>query len=127
MGRILVVDDDAQVRGALARILAREHAVEEASGGREALARIAAGERYDAILCDMMMPDVSGMAFHAALAERSPELVGRVAFMTGAVFTEEQQRFLDTVPNPRVEKPFDVAEVRALVAALSGGGGRAGR
>jgi CheY-like chemotaxis protein len=121
MGRVLVVDDDPHVRTALARILARDHAVDEAANGGEALARVAAGERWDAILCDLMMPGLSGIAFHAGVRARAPELLGRIAFMTGGVFTDEQQRFLEAVPNPRIEKPFDMAQVRAVVAALARG------
>jgi CheY-like chemotaxis protein len=122
MGRILVVDDDPHVRGAVTRILAREHEVVPAGGGREALARVDAGERYDAILCDLMMPDLSGMGLHAALREKAPDLAARVIFMTGGVFTDEQQTFLERVTNPRVEKPFDVSQVRAVVAAMASGG-----
>jgi CheY-like chemotaxis protein len=127
MGRILVVDDDAQVRTALARVLAGSHEVLESSGGREALLRIEEGEHFDAILCDLMMPDLSGMELYAALRACSPELAARVILMTGGVFTHEQQAFLDAVPNRRVEKPFDLAEVRATVAAVVGGPGTPGR
>ena len=124
MGRILVVDDDAQVRTAIARVLAGSHEVVEASGGREALGRVEAGDAFDAILCDLMMPDLSGMELYAALRARAPELAARVIVMTGGVFTAEQQAFLDTVPNRRVEKPFDLAEVRAAVAAVVSGPGQ---
>lgn len=118
MGRILVVDDDAQVRTAIARVLGAAHEVLEASGAREALARIDGGERFDAILSDLMMPDMSGMELYAALRARAPGLVARVILMTGGVFTPEQQAFLDSVPNFRVDKPFDLAEVRAAVEAV---------
>jgi CheY-like chemotaxis protein len=127
MGRILVVDDDAQVRTAIARVLGGGHEVVEASGGREALVLVEAGESFDAILCDLMMPDLSGMDLYAALRARAPELAARVVLMTGGVFTAEQQAFLDTVPNRRVEKPFDLAEVRAVVAEVVGGSRPGGR
>jgi CheY-like chemotaxis protein len=118
MGRILVVDDDAHVRTAIARVLGGAHEVREASGAREALRRIDGGERFDAILSDLMMPEMSGMDLYAALQARAPELAERVIVMTGGVFTPEQQAFLDSVPNLRVDKPFDLAEVRAAVEAV---------
>jgi CheY-like chemotaxis protein len=121
MGRILVVDDDAQVRTAVARVLGGAHEVQEASGGREALRRIERGERFDAILSDLMMPGLSGMELYAALRARAPDLADRVIVMTGGVFTPEQQAFLDSVPNLRVEKPFELAEVRAAVEAVLAG------
>lgn len=121
MARVLVVDDESDVRTAVARLLAGCHEVVEASGGSEALRRVESGETFDAILCDLMMPDLSGMELCAALRARWPDLASRVVVMTGGVFTPEQEAFLDSVPNRRVEKPFDLAAVRAALDAVLGG------
>ncbi len=62
-----------------------------------------------------MMPDMTGMELHRTLADRSPELVTRMAFMTGGAFTSSAREFLDAVPNERLEKPFDTRSLRELV------------
>lgn len=111
--RLLVVDDEALVRRSLKRALS-PHKVVEASGGREALS-ILATESFDLILCDLMMPDVTGMQLYQLLKESHPGIESRVVFITGGAFTTDARRFVETVPNPVVTKPFDLAEVRQLV------------
>jgi CheY-like chemotaxis protein len=83
--------------------------------GRAALDRIAGGERYDAVLCDLMMPDVSGMALHDEVAILDPGLQERIVFVTGGAFTEGAREFLDRVANLRLEKPVDPAVLRETV------------
>jgi len=119
--RILVVDDDAQVGKALRRILEPEHQVEVAEGGRIALERLRAGAGWDLVLCDVMMPDMSGELLFEALGREAPHLLPKVAFITGGAFTDEARAFLDRVPNPRLDKPFQAHELRALVWRLLGG------
>ena len=82
---------------------------------RCALKAIQQGQRFDVILCDLMMPDLSGMDLHAELLELAPEQAEKIIFMTGGAFTGPAADFLATVPNPRIEKPFDVLTVRSAV------------
>ncbi|MDF2694119.1 MAG: Sensory box histidine kinase/response regulator [Labilithrix sp.] len=114
-GRIVVVDDDALVRRAVQRSLASEHDVTALSSAREVLERIGAGERFDIIVCDLMMPGMTGMDLHAELSKVAPELAERMVFLTGGVFTARAQDFLDRVPNLRLEKPFKAVSFRALL------------
>jgi CheY-like chemotaxis protein len=81
----------------------------------EALQRIGAGDRYDVILCDLMMPQMTGMDLHAELCRSEPEQAGRMIFLTGGAFTPESRAFLDKNANQRIEKPFDVRHLRALI------------
>jgi two-component system NtrC family sensor kinase len=99
------------------RILGDEHDVTSVSGGRAAL-RALADAKYDAILCDLMMPEMSGMELHAELSRTSPELLERMAFLSGGAFTEAAREFLARVPNPQIEKPFDPKTLRELVRRL---------
>ena len=115
--RVLVVDDEPLIGATLARVLSA-HEVIAVHSAREALVRIGAGERFDAILCDLMMPDMSGMDLHASLAGSAPETAGRMVFLTGGIFTPAARAFADSIPNPMVEKPFDAGALRALVARL---------
>ena len=69
-----------------------------------------------------MMPDVTGMDVYAAITRDHPRLAGRVVFTTGGAFTEEARRFLAEVDNPRLQKPFRVEQLEALVDELAGTG-----
>jgi PAS domain S-box-containing protein len=113
-GRILVVDDDAMVGNTIRRVL-RGHDVTVLADGREARDLLAKGERFDLILCDLMMPEMTGMELHAELARTTPEQVERMLFVTGGAFTPAAREFLDRVPNERLDKPFDHKNLRALV------------
>jgi signal transduction histidine kinase len=115
-GRVLIVDDEIAFARALARILASEHDVELSPSAGDALARLRAGETFDVIVCDLMMPQMTGMDLYAELRRLSPELAARVVFVTGGAFTETARAFLDAVPNRRIEKPFGARELRAVIA-----------
>jgi CheY-like chemotaxis protein len=115
-GRVLVVDDDALVSGAIRRTLSRENDVEVLVSARQALARLnSADSRYDVVLCDLMMPEMTGMDLYDALVKAAPHVARRVVFITGGAFTPSARTFLERVENPRVEKPFDPETLRALV------------
>jgi CheY-like chemotaxis protein len=113
-GTVLVVDDEASVGDVLRRVL-RGHDVTAVTSAAEALARLDAGERYDVILSDLMMPAMSGMELHAEVSRRSPEVAARMVFISGGAFTPTAHAFLDRVVNERVEKPFDPQHVRDIV------------
>lgn len=117
-GRVLVVDDDALVSGAIRRTLSRENDVEVLVSARQALVQLTAPElRYDVVLCDLMMPEMTGMDLFDALLKAAPKVAGRVVFITGGAFTPAARTFLDRVENPRVEKPFDPESLRKLIRA----------
>jgi PAS domain S-box-containing protein len=115
--RILVVDDEPMVTRALARILAM-HDVTVLNSGPEALAQLQTGPAYDVVLCDLMMPDMTGMELHERLCAGGTTPSDRLVFITGGAFTPQAREFLARVPNPRVEKPFEPAALRALVDGL---------
>ena len=116
--RILIIDDDVMLSTAMRRALIQEHDVSGENSAEEALKRLAGGEPFDLIICDLMMPHMSGMDFHAELERLDPEQAKRVVFMTGGAFTARARVFLDRVPNVRIEKPFEVHNLRALVQDL---------
>jgi PAS domain S-box-containing protein len=117
-GRILVIDDEPLLGAAMIRSLAPEHDVTYLESGREALRRIQAGQRFDVILCDLMMPDLTGMELHAQLSRLAPAQVKRTIFLTGGAFDPSARDFLDTAGVPRMEKPVDVRALRALIRAM---------
>jgi nitrogen-specific signal transduction histidine kinase/ActR/RegA family two-component response regulator len=113
---VLVVDDEVAIGRALQRSLDRYHDVVVLTSGKEALSRIASGERFDVILSDLMMPEVTGLDLHEELCRIAPDQAERMIFLTGGAFTDRARDFLDRVPNPRLEKPFEVANILALIA-----------
>jgi signal transduction histidine kinase/CheY-like chemotaxis protein len=115
-GKILVIDDDANVGTVVRRLLAPEHDVKLLSSADEALVTITAGEHFDVILCDVMMPVVTGMDFYRSLSAQVKEQAERVVFLSGGVFSEQARKFLEEIPKGRIlEKPFDSDDLRALV------------
>jgi two-component system, cell cycle sensor histidine kinase and response regulator CckA len=66
----------------------------------------------------LMMPGMTGMELFEVLRREHPALARRVVFMTGGVSIARVQEFLESVPNPKFEKPFDVAELRRLLHRL---------
>ena len=112
---VLVVDDEVAIGMGVQRILARYHDVEFVTRGQEALARIVAGERFDAILSDVMMPEMTGVELHQSLVRQVPEQAERVVFLTGGAFTPACQAYLDEVSNRTVDKPFRAADLLAVI------------
>ena len=114
--RVLVVDDEALLGSALVRSLP-EHDITTETSAQAALARLRAGARYDLILCDLMMPEMTGVGFFEQVARDFPEAARSVVFMTGGAFTAAARSFLDGVDNPRLDKPVDLNTIRAILAA----------
>lgn len=111
---VLVIDDEPAIGRILNKVLAG-HAVTTVTAARDALALLEDGRRYDVILCDLMMPEMSGMDFHCELDRRFPDLARRVVFISGGAFTPAAHAYLDRVPNERLAKPFQPQQIRALV------------
>jgi len=116
--RILVLDDEVEVGEAVRRILGKEHEVDLATRGSVALELIAQ-RSYDLVLCDLLMPEMTGMEFYERVAEQRPELLGRIVVMTGGAFSPGARSFLDRIANVRIEKPFDNRMLRELVATVA--------
>ncbi len=104
--RILIVEDDSTFARTAQRMLEDHRVTIETSAGG-ALSRIFGDVEWDAIICDLMMPDLTGVEFHQLLQLRRPELADRIVFVTGGAFTPDTRAFLHTVGNPRLTKPFE--------------------
>ena len=113
--RILVVDDEPALGPAVRGLFAGEHDVVVAVSGREALARLVDDPDFDVILCDLMMPDLTGMDLFEELKAIRPELAEHFVFMTGGALTGRVEEFFKKYPNRCIQKPFDLAELRSLV------------
>jgi two-component system, NtrC family, sensor kinase len=117
--RVLAIDDEALMLRVLRRLL-REHEVVAVQTGAHALELLEAGERFDLVLCDLMMPELSGAELFDVIADRFPELSERMGFITGGALTPETTEFLNTTRTPWLAKPFQVDELKRLVLTLAG-------
>ena len=113
--RLLVVDDEPQIGNTLRLLLDPDHEVVPVTSAREALERIKNDRLFDIIFCDLMMPEMSGTDFYKQLSISAPELLDRLVFMTGGVFSTRTNAFLEKLPNPCIEKPFDIGALLALI------------
>jgi two-component system cell cycle sensor histidine kinase/response regulator CckA len=119
--RVLVVDDEPQLAETIARLL-RPRSVDVAHGGREALERIRAGERYDVILCDLQMRDGSGMDLYERLRRELPGIERRVVLMTGGGVTGRTSDLAARSGCTVLDKPFDAQTLESTIARVLAGG-----
>jgi PAS domain S-box-containing protein len=117
-GRVLVVDDEPLLLQTIRTVLGDAHDVVIASGARQALAILDADRRFDAVIADLMMADLTGMDLFDAVQGAHPDLARRFLFMTGGAFSPRAQAFLARVPNRCIEKPFEVAELLRAIDAV---------
>jgi PAS domain S-box-containing protein len=115
--RLLVVEDEQRLAGALARVLGDEFDVSLAPGRERALELLLGGARFDAILCDLLLPDGSGMELYDTLRARLPGTEVKLVFMSGGPDSPQVREFLRRVPNARIDKPFDTQELQRILRA----------
>ncbi len=116
--RILVVDDEEVLGVTIKRTLSGEHEVTAVTTAREALHLLGGEAQFDLVLCDLMMPEMTGMELYQELLRLQPEQAKKFVFMTGGSFTESATRFLTRISNPTIEKPIRAAKLRSLVRDL---------
>ena len=117
-GKVLIIDDQVSFGQSLRMLLAPEHEATFLPSARMALAELKAGARYDAILCDLMMADMTGRQLHEELSELLPEQARRMIFMTGGAFTPASIDFVARMSNSVLTKPFKLTELEQLLAPL---------
>jgi signal transduction histidine kinase len=113
---LLIIDDDAAVLRVLAQNCGRHYQVTTTTSAKDALVRISAGDRFDLIHCDLMMPELDGAAFAQKLAELAPEMVSRLALTTGGAFDDRGNALLEQRRYPVIHKPFRREDFLQFVA-----------
>ncbi len=113
--RLLIVDDEPRVAITLRHLLS-EHEVTIVSSGREAIDQLGKADTYfDAILCDLMMGDLTGMDVFEVIKLARPGMQKRMIFMTGGAFTPRASTFVSTIENPCLEKPFPLDDLMRAI------------
>jgi CheY-like chemotaxis protein len=97
-----------------------QHFVIATSSAREALEIISRGlSKIDVIVSDLNMPDMNGIEFYQAVQNRDGELARKIVFITGGVFSTEMEKFLHDVSNPRLDKPFEIADLLRAISHVA--------
>jgi DNA-binding response OmpR family regulator len=115
---ILVVDDEASLRQVLERSLSRQGLRVISAGSAETAYELLASEQPDALLLDIHLPTMSGLALYLAIVHRWPSLEGRIAIMTGDAEAEEVRTWLERHHCVVIRKPFNLREVFDWLAAV---------
>ena len=112
---ILVIDDEANMRGLLAEVLSMEHCtVDLARDGEEAWDKLRRGP-YDCILLDLKMPGMSGQQLYKLIEESDRDLARKVVFITGDTISADTLAFIEATGNAAVSKPFSSIELRQQI------------
>ena len=114
--RVLVVEDDPEIRGFVSSVLMTEYRVLEAVNGDEGRQR-AIKERPDLIVSDVMMPVMSGLQMLAALRELPETADIPVILLTARQEISEKVEGLSTGANDYLGKPFSPRELLARIEA----------
>ena len=114
-GTVAVIDDEVGIGDIIQRALKRTHDVDIFLEGVQIIDALEQGAAYDAILCDLYMPGMSGRDIYDILAENWPEQAQKMIFMSGATTEEVRGSVLKGVDNGMIRKPFQLKELRAAV------------
>jgi signal transduction histidine kinase/ActR/RegA family two-component response regulator len=114
--RLLIVDDEVLVARAVRRMFDKEFRVEIALNGHAALEKLANTD-YDVVLCDLMMPGITGLDVYRQVRSENEPLARRFVFATGGLFSQELSDNIKRLSNMIVEKPFDPEELRRVIKA----------
>lgn len=121
---VLIVEDEAPLRRVLERALARHGYRVLAAASAETAYELLATERADAVLLDVRLPTMSGLALYIALVHRAPALAGRIAIMTGDAEADGVRSWLERNPCTVLRKPFDLSEIVTWLREVSDVQGR---
>ncbi len=115
--RVVVVGDERSISRVLVRALGTTHDAEWFLSAREVIERIEAGEKWDAIVYDDALPELSGSAFFEQLRTRAPDQAARLVYLCDDVPPGPAREFLERA-RWRLEKPIDVPALRRVLADL---------
>lgn len=114
--RLLIVEDEKLLVEALVASLPKAWSVHAETDSRKALARLLSDEKFDVILLDLLIPELTGIALFEELRKRGSPHCHRTVFCTGARYIPGVEEFLKSAPdNLLVEKPYTVDEIMQAV------------
>lgn len=118
IGKLLLIDDEPNVAYTLKEFLSTDFDVETFTCAADALEKLEAGGEFDAVLCDLAMPNISGAEFYRKLGELDPVLADRTVLMTGMLGATLPDLLGPDIDCPLLQKPFDPEEARGVLVRL---------
>jgi len=115
--RILIIDDEPLVGRMIARLM-QAHEVITVTSGDAALAALADDDKLDVVLCDLIMPELSGVKLAEAIAERHPHLRSRMIFLAGGAVSPEAKQLIAGPDARWITKPARYAQLASCVAEV---------
>jgi CheY-like chemotaxis protein len=122
--RVLVVDDEPVIAQTMGLLLGDEHQVQTEVRAADALGRLRAGMRFDVMLCDVMMPEMTGLDLLDAIEREMPEQASAMLFMSGGVFDARLRARLEASGRPCIDKPIELSRVYSFITERAGAAGR---
>ncbi len=114
--QVLVIDDDPNTARATARGLTRTCDASLSYSAEEGLARLRAGEHFDLVVCDVMMPGMKGTDFFLDAIALSPEMRSRIVLVTGGASPAQMARITELGARC-LQKPILIETLQALAAS----------
>ncbi len=118
---VLVLDNDPTIISVIRRVLSAECDLTAFTDPRDGCELIRNGGRFDVILCDLLMPELGGAEVYASLRKLAWDQADRIVFVSGATTVPSAVRFLDSIPNARLDKPFTRDGLREIVRRVGRG------
>ncbi len=116
--KLLLIDDEPSACRALSRVFAKDFEVVSESVSNLALQRLSSGEEFDAIICDIVMPDLSGPELYDLAVRDNPDVGERFIFVTGGAIYPELEVFLARTERPVFNKPLDISALKQAIDDL---------
>ncbi|MCK6586950.1 MAG: response regulator [Polyangiaceae bacterium] len=110
-----MVDDEPAICTSLKRLFSRQHSVSTVNSAMGALELFNAGERFDLVLCDLMMPEMGGLDLFDEVTRVAPDQAAKFVFMSGASLSTQVSAALSKLPNTLLHKPFDMRRLVDVV------------
>ncbi len=117
---VLCIDDDPSTLDTYEMILSLDgHQINKAETGAAGLQALRRST-FDLILCDLRLPDMSGVDFQSQLIQMAPHLVAKLIFATGDLQNDKSREFLKQLQRPYLIKPFEIEELRVAIRLVTG-------
>ncbi len=124
--RILIVDDDEGVRGAISRLLRHQDMLPvQAARGQRALERLRAGEKFDCMLLDLLLPDMMGCQIVESIAAEKLFPLERIIVLTAVTNVANATAYMQFGLNAYIGKPWDNEALLKIIGRVCSGQGPA--
>ena len=117
--RVLLIDDEESLVKAFSLLFKTEYELSVALGGRAGLDILEGNRAWDVVICDLMMPEVDGVAIHEWVAVNEPALSERMVFCSGGAFTPRGREFAASIGERLLQKPVRPSVLRQMIQRIA--------